>query len=116
MPQALAEPQTIKISSKRQITIPAKAYKELNFSNYALCTVTDEGILIRPLAVDKEDISVGILRDLIHQGYEGEELINRYAEEQRKHSALFKDLIDQTEKELQNADNFGHDLDDLFKD
>ena len=39
---ALTEPLSIKISSKRQIAIPAKAYEEAGFKDYALCTWTDK--------------------------------------------------------------------------
>ena len=115
MPTALAEPQTIKISSKRQITIPAQAYKDLHFGEYALCTWTERGILIQPLTVDDEDISVGILRDLVRQGFEGEELVQRYAAEQKKLGPLFKELLQKAEEELRDADNFGHAVDDLFE-
>ena len=81
---ALAEPQTIKISSKRQITIPAKYYEAAGFGEYALCTWTDQGILLQPLDVDDEDVTVDILRSLVKQGFEGEELIERYQEAKRK--------------------------------
>ena len=81
---ALAVPQTIKISSKRQITIPAKYYEAAGFGEYALCTWTDQGILLQPLDVDDEDVTVDILRSLVKQGFEGEELIERYQETKRK--------------------------------
>lgn len=81
---ALAEPQTIKISSKRQITIPAKYYEAAGFGEYALCTWTDQGILLQPLDVDDEDVTVDILRSLVKQGFESEELIERYQETKRK--------------------------------
>ena len=45
---ALTEPLSIKISSKRQIAIPAKAYEEAGFKDYALCTWTDKGIFLQP--------------------------------------------------------------------
>lgn len=75
---ALAESQTIKISSKRQITIPAKIYEEGGFGEYALRTWTEQGLLLQPLNVDDEDITVDVLRHLIEQGFEGEELIEEY--------------------------------------
>ena len=81
---ALAEPQIIKISSKRQITIPAKFYEGGSFKEYALATWTDDGLLIQPLDVDNEDVTVDILRYLIGQGCEGEDLIARYQEMKRK--------------------------------
>ena len=68
---ALAEPLTVKISSKRQITIPAKIYKGAGFKDYALCTWTDKGMFLQPLDVEDEDVTVDILRYLIEEGYEG---------------------------------------------
>lgn len=81
---ALAEPQTIKISSKRQITIPARYYEAAGFGEYALCTWIDQGILLQPLDMEDEDVTVDILRSLIKQGFEGEELIEHYQEMKRK--------------------------------
>ena len=72
-------PQRIKVSSKRQITIPAKAYKDMGFTEYALIEQTDEGLLIKPLNVEDEGISLDVLRRLIAEGYEGEALVERYA-------------------------------------
>ncbi len=72
---ALAEPLTVKISSKRQITIPAKIYEGAGFRDYALCTWIDKGMLLQPLDVEDEDVTVDILRYLIEQGCEGEDLI-----------------------------------------
>lgn len=73
------KPQRIKVSSKRQITIPATAYKEMGFTEYALIEQTDEGLLIKPLKVEDERLSLEVLRKLINDGYEGEELVERYA-------------------------------------
>ncbi len=72
-------PQRIKVSSKRQITIPAKAYKDMGFTEYALIEQTDEGLLIKPLKVEDEGVSLDVLRRLIAEGYEGEALVERYA-------------------------------------
>ena len=81
---ALAEPRTIKISSKRQITIPAPLYEELGFKDYALCTWTEDGLLIQPVPVEDEDVSVSLLRHLISEGYEGDELLEQYKKMQKK--------------------------------
>ena len=67
---ALAEPLAIKISSKRQITIPAKAYEEAGVKDYALCTWSDKGMFLQPLDVEDEDVTIDILRYLINEGYE----------------------------------------------
>lgn len=73
--------QTIKISSKRQITIPAQWYREAGFGDYALCTWTDDGILLQPVDVDDEGVAVSVLRSLVNEGLEGEDLIEEYRRE-----------------------------------
>lgn len=75
-------PRKVKISSKRQLTIPVDIYKRQGFSEYALLTESDEGIEIRPLklADDDEELTLALLRHLMDQGYEGDELLERYAE------------------------------------
>ncbi len=96
---ALAEPLTVKISSKRQITIPAKIYEGAGFKDYALCTWTDKGMFLQPLDVDDEDVTVDILRYLIKEGYEGEDLIAQYQEMKKKIIPL-KDRLDRAERDI----------------
>lgn len=81
---ALKQSQTVKISSKRQITIPSKFYEAGGFDEYALCTWTENGLLLQPLKVNDEDNSVTILRQLVAEGYEGDELVDKYEEIQNK--------------------------------
>ena len=96
---ALAEPLAIKISSKRQITIPAKAYEEVGFKDYALCTWTDKGMFLQPLDVEDEDATIDILRYLISEGYEGEDLITQYKVMKKKVVSV-KDKIDEAERDI----------------
>lgn len=42
----------IKVSSKRQITIPAHLYKELGFGEHAVCVPMENGLFIAPCAGD----------------------------------------------------------------
>lgn len=91
--------QIIKISSKRQITIPAKVYQEAGYSDYALCTWTDKGMFIQPLDVDDEDVTVDILRYLIEEGYEGEDLISQYKVVKKKIVPL-KARLDESEQDI----------------
>lgn len=81
---ALNQSQTVKISSKRQITIPSKFYEAGGFDEYALCTWTENGLLLQPLKVNDEDNSVTIFRQLVAEGYEGDELVDKYEEIQNK--------------------------------
>lgn len=96
---ALPEPLAIKISSKRQITIPAKAYEEAGFKDYALCTWTDKGMFLQPLDVEDEDVTIDILRYLINEGYEGEDLIAQYKAMKKKVVSV-KDKLDEAERDI----------------
>ena len=72
-------PRIIKISSKRQITIPADIYEKAGFDSYAYVTWdSEEGMSIYPIDVHDQKSSVRILRSLLEQGLEGEELVDAY--------------------------------------
>ncbi len=72
-------PRIIKISSKRQITIPADMYEKSKFSDYAYVVYREGGgIEISPIDVRDEASSVKILRSLLEQGFDGEELVDEY--------------------------------------
>lgn len=72
-------PRIIKISSKRQVTIPADMYKLAGRPDYALASWQDDGsISIEPLSVRNEESSVKILRSLVDKGFEGDELVEEY--------------------------------------
>ena len=72
-------PRIIKISSKRQLTIPADIYRECRYSDYAFVTMSDDGSMnIAPIDVNSESDTVTILRALLDQGLDGEELVSEY--------------------------------------
>lgn len=75
-------PRKLKISSKRQITIPVDVYERHGFADYALLTETEGGLTIEPLnlADDDEDLTLKLLRYLIDKGYDGEDLLDKYEE------------------------------------
>ena len=64
-----------------------------------MCTWTDQGILLQPLDVNDEDVTVGILRSLVEQGFEGEELFERYQETKRKIVSVRRKL-DEAERDI----------------
>ena len=78
------EPRVIKISSKRQITIPADVYEESGFAQYALLSRTLDGFSVQPVNVYDEDATVQILRHLLAQGFDGEALIDEYEKINKK--------------------------------
>jgi len=100
--EAKREPRIIKISGKRQITIPADIYKEAGFADYALLTWSDEGFTVQPVDVRDEDTTVRILRQLLAEGYNGEELINEYEKIKNK-IASFERLIDEGLRDVEEG-------------
>ena len=75
------ERKIISVSVKRQLTIPQKYFDALGFGNEAECIMQDDGLLIRPVRiVGGSEFSEQILADLIAQGYEGQELLDKFKE------------------------------------
>ena len=85
-------PRRLKISSKRQITIPVDVYERHGFTEYAMLTETPDGLVIQPVELvdDDEELTMMLLRHLIAQGFEGEELLERYAEAKPKFVSYYK--------------------------
>ena len=75
------ERKIINITGKRQITIPLKFYERLNFGREAECLLADDAVVIRPLSASSDSFTMEILKDLVAQGYGGNELIEKFAEQ-----------------------------------
>lgn len=74
------EPKLIKVSSKRQITIPAEMFKRSGSPEYAYIEWHEDGSMtVAPITVRNEDASVKILRSLVDRGLEGDELVEEYS-------------------------------------
>jgi len=78
------ERKIIRITGKRQVTIPLKFFEKLRFSKEAECFLTDEGVVIRPLTTSDDTSTMEILKDLVTQGYSGDELLAKFAEQRDK--------------------------------
>ena len=93
--QSVPIPRQIKISSKRQITIPVDIYERQGFKNYALLTETPDGIKIEPMKLvdDDEELTVRLLRYLIDNCYEGDALIEKYEEVKPKFISYYQAIM-----------------------
>ena len=81
MGEVKMERKIISVSVKRQLTIPQKYFDALGFSKEAECIMQDDGLLIRPVRIaGGSDFAEQILSDLISQGYEGQELLEKFKE------------------------------------
>ena len=90
------ERKMISVSVKRQLTIPQKYFDALGFSSEAECILQDDGLLIRPVHVaGGGEFSEQILADLISQGYEGQELLERFKEYSKAVRPAVRKLLDE---------------------
>lgn len=107
-------PRRLKVSSKRQITIPVDVYQRHGFTEYALLTETENGFTIQPLDVEDGDdeLTVMLLRYLIEQGYDGEELIDKFQEVKPSFFSIHK-AIQRSEEDI--AAGRVHDFDEMMK-
>jgi len=86
------ERKIINVTGKRQITIPLKFFKKLNFGKEVECFLTDSAVVLRPLAYSDDGFTIEILKDLVSQGYSGDELLAKF-EEQRANIKKAIDII-----------------------
>ena len=95
-------PRRVKVSSKRQITIPVDIYERRGFAKYALLTETPDGLLIQPLelADDDEELTVQLLRYLIDSGCEGDQLLEQYMELKPKFVSYCK-AVERSEADIE---------------
>ena len=75
------ERKIINVTGKRQITIPLKFHEKLRFGKEIECVLVDDAIVLRPLVVADDSFTTEILKDLVSQGYSGDELLKKFAQQ-----------------------------------
>jgi len=103
----------IRVSDKRQITIPNEYYQQLGFEKEAVCYIDENSIVIKPIARSGGEFSELILADLIKEGYEGELLLDEFIRRQAQVRPAIEAMIREAEKAAQNPENYTT-VDDLF--
>jgi len=94
--ETVLERKTIHISGKRQITIPQKYFEELGFDKEAECILQNNMILLKPVRENTGgEFAEQILADLIAQGYNGEALLKKFKDEQKKVRPAIEKMLDQ---------------------
>lgn len=91
------EKRRINISSKRQITIPAKYYDELGLSKQLDCIYSSGMLILTPVKKEDPAFSEEILTDLINQGYEGERLLAEFKRISRQIRPAIEDIIEEAD-------------------
>ena len=108
------ERKRISISAKRQITIPRKFYEMLGFDDEAECIVKENELILRPIKeVNSGEFAEQILADLIGQGLQGEELLARFKEVQRKIRPAVESMLKEAERAAEGEENY-YTYNDIF--
>lgn len=106
----------ISVSEKRQITIPKHFYEQLGMTDSLICELRGDEIVLRPAPTDA-DFSQEILKDLVHEGYEGEQLLQAFQERKAQIRPAVESLITQADEVAQQATGTGDDeTESLFGD
>ena len=92
------ERKIINVTGKRQVTIPIKFYEKLGFGREVECFLTHDSVVIKPLAENDDNFSMEILKDLVSQGYGGEELLLKFAEQRINVKKAIGILIDEADE------------------
>ena len=73
------ERKIIKVSGKRQVTIPQKFFKQLGLESEVECHVENGSLVIRPVCYDTGEFFAQVVNELADEGYSGEELKTQFA-------------------------------------
>jgi len=95
---SVMERKIINIRGKRQVTIPLKFYEKLCFGKEVECFLTDDAVVLRPFSNSDEGFTMEILKDLVSQGYNGNELLEKFAEQRGIIKRAIGLLIDEADE------------------
>ena len=91
--------KTIRISEKRQLTIPQKFFEALGFSTEAECILRGTEIVLRPVREQGGgEFAEQILADLIAQGFSGDQLLTEFKKMQKKVRPAVEAMLTQAEQ------------------
>ncbi len=103
----------IRVSKKRQITIPIEFFEKLNLSNEVECSLEDDAIVIRPLRYRQDEFSVEILKELVSKGYTGDELVKQFEMERTNIKQAVRNMLEEADK-IANGSTTAATLKDIF--
>jgi hypothetical protein len=58
-----------------------KFYEQLNFGKEVECYLNGDTVVLRPFSSSDDGFTMEILKDLVSQGYGGDELISKFTEQ-----------------------------------
>lgn len=114
MEATLPQRKTIRVTGKRQITIPQKFFEILGFGNEAVCELQEDRIVLRPTTEGADgEFADLILEDLIAQGLSGQKLLKAFRAEQAKVRGASRALVEDAQEAAAHPDRYAT-VDDVF--
>ena len=113
MEDAAVDRKIINITGKRQITIPLRFYEKLSPGKEIECVFTGDAIILRPLPNSNDGFAMEILKDLVSQGYSGDDLLAKFAEQSSNIRKAISTLIDEAD-EIAEGTRKGATTKDIF--
>jgi bifunctional DNA-binding transcriptional regulator/antitoxin component of YhaV-PrlF toxin-antitoxin module len=110
---AITERKIINVTGKRQVTIPLRFYEKLQFGKEIECFLTNDSIVLRPLTNSDDGFTMEILKDLVSQGYSGDELVVKFAQQRQKIKTAIGLLINEAD-EIAEGKRKGATTEDIF--
>ena len=96
--KSMMDRKIINITGKRQVTIPLRFYERLRFGKEVECVLTDDAIVLRPLSNQDDGFTMEILKDLVSQGYTGDELLTKFAEQRQNINKAIGILLNEADE------------------
>ena len=97
----------LRVSSKRQITIPQAFFTKLGLSDEVDCSLHGNELILRPVKRDTGgEFAEQILSDLIAEGLSGEELLQKFKERQAQVRPAVEAMIAQAEGAAQGTEPY----------
>ena len=106
--------KTIRISEKRQLTIPQKFFEALGFTTEAECILRGNELVLRPVKEQGGgEFAEQILADLIAQGLTGDQLLAEFKKTQKKVRPAVEAMLTQAEQAA-HGESESYSYDDVF--
>ena len=104
----------IRISEKRQLTIPQKFFEALGFTTEAECILRGNELVLRPVKEQSGgEFAEQILADLIAQGLTGDQLLAEFKKTQKKVRPAVEAMLTQAEQAA-HGESESYSYDDVF--
>lgn len=109
------EKRRLRISSKRQLTIPVKYFEGMGLTNEVDCIYANNMLIIKPPRDEGSAFAEEILSDLINQGYSGQKLLTEFRRINRQIRSAIEKPIEEADSFAKAAsENYIDKTDDIF--